>query len=267
MIRAFSLALLFACNTEPAPSETKPIGTDDASVGDKQEVEEAPTPQAQPRSVQEIPRPRIHPRHILVAHSTASSAPPELNRTRGEAKQIAEQLLGQLNRGVSFEALAKSHSDDGSSSRGGDLGVFTKGVMHKNFEEATLNLQIGDRSSVVETPFGFHIIERLTVIEVHVAHVLVQWAGLPRTTSERSREDAVLLAEQALAELNAGRPFAQVANKFSDGPFGSRGGDLGWFQKGQMVPQFDTAAFALAVGDTSPIIESAHGLHIIHRIE
>jgi peptidyl-prolyl cis-trans isomerase NIMA-interacting 1 len=266
MIRAFSLALLFACNTEPSPSAETPEekGATSAQIEPPEQSDEA---QPEPRSVQEIPRPRIHARHILVAHSAASSAPPEMNRTKDAAQKIAEQLLEQLVRGVSFEDLAKQHSDDGSSKRGGDLGVFTKGVMHKNFEEATLNLQIGERSEVIETPFGFHIIERLEVVEVHVAHVLVQWVGLKRTTSERSRDDAVLVAEQALAELNAGRAFPEVANKFSDGPFGSRGGNLGWFQKGQMVPQFDEVAFALQVGETSAIVESPHGFHIIHRIE
>ena len=120
---------------------------------------------------------------------------------------------------------------------------------------------------MVETPFGYHIIERLPVIEVQVAHILVQWADLHRTASERSREDAVLVAEQALAELHAGRSFEAVAKKYSDGPFGSRGGNLGWFQKGQMVPQFDTVAFELDPGATSGIVESANGFHIIHRIE
>jgi peptidyl-prolyl cis-trans isomerase SurA len=266
MIRAFSLALLFACNTEPPPSGEIP----DANAANPAAAESAAVvaeAQPEPRSVQEIPRPRIHARHILVAHSTANSAPPDLNRTKEEAKQMAEQFLLQLDRGVSFEELAKKHSDDGSSKRGGDLGVFTKGVMHKNFENATLKLAIGDRSQIIETPFGFHIIERLPVVEVHVAHVLVQWVDLKRTTSERSREDAVLVAEQALAELHAGRPFSDVANKFSDGPFGSRGGDLGWFQKGQMVPQFDAVAFELDAGETSQIVESPHGFHIIHRIE
>ena len=266
MTRAFSLALLLACNTEPAPDTVSKTDVVADATKDEETKEETQAP-VEPRSVQEIPRPRIHARHILLAYSTAKSAPPELNRTKAEAMQMAEQLLGQLERGVAFDELAKKHSDDGSSKRGGDLGVFTKGVMHKNFEEATLSLKIGGRSGVVETPFGFHLIERLPVVEVHVAHVLVQWADLKRTASDRSRDDAQLMAEQAIAELNAGRAFSEVANKFSDGPFGSRGGDLGWFQKGQMVPQFETVAFALEVGETSSIVESPHGFHIIHRIE
>ena len=262
MIPVFFITLLVACNSPPSPA----VNT--ASTNTPQKVQksknEAPT---EKQSVREIPRPRIHARHILISHSTASAADPELNRTKEEARTIANQLLAQVESGADFEQLARDHSDDASGKRGGDLGVFTKGVMHQTFEDATLALEVGAHSGVVERPFGFHIIERLPVVEVHVAHILVQWADLRRTVSERSREDAILVAEQALAELRAGRSFSEVAKKYSDGPFGSRGGNLGWFQKGQMVPQFDTAAFSLEPGTTSDIVESANGFHIIHRIE
>lgn len=262
MISVFFISLLAACNSQPAPT------TEMASAKTPENTQkEQPEVRTEKQSVREIPRPRIHARHILIAHSTASAADPELNRTKEEARAIATKLLADVRAGGDFEQLAKEHSDDASGKRGGDLGVFTKGVMHKTFEDATLALEIGAHSDVVESPFGFHIIERLPVIEVHVAHILVQWADLRRTASERSREDAVLIAEQALAELRAGRAFDAVAKKYSDGPFGSRGGNLGWFQKGQMVPQFDTTAFALEPGETSDIVESPHGFHIIHRIE
>jgi len=264
MISVFFITLLSACNPE---SNTGPESQpDDDNIEVLKEKEEA-IPQPEKRSVREIPRPRIHARHILVAHSTASGADPDLNRTKQEAEAIANQLVAQLKQGGDFPSLAKKYSDDASSKRGGDLGVFTKGIMHKSFEDATLALDIGAHSEVVETPFGFHIIERMPVVEVNVAHILVQWTGLRRTASERSREEAVLVAEQALAELDAGRRFDEVAKKYSDGPFGSRGGNLGWFQEGQMVPQFDDVAFALAPGATSRIVESANGFHIIHRIE
>jgi len=264
MIFASSLIVLLACNPESKQEEHTPNPSATNSEGD---ANEEAIPQPDRHSVREVPRPRLHARHILVAYSTANGANPTLDRTKEEAKIRAEQLLKQIDQGADFGDLAKNHSDDASRKRGGDLGVFTKGIMHKNFEDATLALEVGQHSELVETPFGFHLIERLPVIEAHVAHVLIQWADLKRTTSDRSREDAVLVAEQALAELNAGRPFAEVAKKFSDGPFGSRGGNLGWFQKGQMVPQFDAAAFELEAGDTSSIVESANGFHIIHRIE
>jgi len=269
MTFAAYLAFLFACTPDTDSVQTQnPQSSDKAQVtaASKESTEES-MPQPEPRSVREVPRPRIRARHILIAHSTATAADPELERTKEQAKIIADQLLLQIKSGSKFDRLAKENSDDASGKRGGDLGVFTKGVMHKTFEDTTLDLDVGQHSEVIETPFGFHIIERLPVIEVHVDHILVQWADLKRTVSERSREEAVLIAQQAMAELDAGKSFQAVAQKFSDGPFGSRGGNLGWFQKGQMVPQFDEVAFALNPGDISEIIESAHGFHIIRRIE
>ena len=139
--------------------------------------------------------------------------------------------------------------------------------MHRDFEAAVIALDVGARSGVVETPFGFHIIERLAVVEVHLAHILVQWAEVKRTRSQRSRAEAQERAQQALAMLSDGTPFADVAAALSDGPFGPRGGDLGWFQKGQMAPQFDEVAFSLEPNERSGIVESSHGFHIILRLE
>ena len=161
MSSVFFITLLSACNSEPTPEALTPQKEPTTEVQEEKTV--APT---EKKSVREIPRPRIHARHILISHSAASAADPALDRTKEQARNIANQLLQQVQQGVDFERLAKEHSDDASGKRGGDLGVFTKGIMHKTFEEATLALDIGAHSNVVETPFGFHIIERLPVIEV-----------------------------------------------------------------------------------------------------
>jgi len=256
------IALGLGCGAEPDPANEDPAGEQAAATPpiverDKSEIR-----------VAEVPQPRIHARHILIAWSGAAEVRnKQLDRTRGTARKIATQLLAQVERGADFGKLAQEHSDDGTRKRGGDLGVFTKGVMHPTFEQATLDLAVGQHSGVVETPFGFHIIERLPVVEVHVAHVLIQWDGVKRSTSTRTREDADLLAASAHAALTHGADFSDVARQYSDGPTGKRGGDLGWFQKGQMVPQFDVVAFSLSPGETSAVVESSHGLHIIHRLE
>jgi peptidyl-prolyl cis-trans isomerase SurA len=262
MTCAYFIAMVLACNPESptvsqGPTEKPPPAHQAPEFDQRSKI----------KSIVEIPRPRIRARHILVAHQGASSAPDDIERTLEEAKALAESLVFRLQNGEAFDTIAKQHSDDGTGKRGGDLGVFTKGVMNKVFEAATLALQPGQRSPVVQTPFGFHIIERLEVIEVNLAHVLIQWAGLKKTRSERSREDANARAQQALALLDAGRDFSLVAVDWSDGPFGPRGGALGWFQKGQMVPQFDDTAFALKPGEYSTIVESPHGFHIIMRID
>ena len=263
----FWASLACAVEEEAAPV-VKEGAPSSAVTAERSDTGEAPpTKKRTAVSITEIPNPRIRARHILVAYEDARAVDGDVTRSVEDARTFAEQLRQELAAGKDFETVAKAHSDDGTGKRGGELGVFTLGVMNKAFEEATLALNVGEQSAVVETPFGFHIIERLEVVEVHVSHILVQWKGLKRTTSERSKVEADERALLALTELNDGVPFADVAKKYSDGPAGSRGGDLGWFQQGQMVPQFDEAAFALQAGQTSGIVESPYGYHIIRRVE
>jgi peptidyl-prolyl cis-trans isomerase D len=94
-------------------------------------------------------------RHILI------SLPPDAGKdAEHKAREKAESLLARLEKGESFEKLAKEASDDpGSASKGGDLGYFGRGVMTPEFEKAAFELQKGGRSGIVKSPFGFHIIE------------------------------------------------------------------------------------------------------------
>lgn len=85
----------------------------------------------------------------------------------------------------------------------------------------------------------------------------------PRASQE-ARASAEAEAREVAQRLQEGEDFAQLARRFSDDP-GSRerGGELGWFRRGRMVPAFERVAFALRVGQVSPIVETSFGYHII----
>ena len=74
-------------------------------------------------------------------------------------------------------------------------------------------------------------------------------------------------AEEILKQLEEGANFADLARKYSECPSKVQGGDLGQFGRGQMVPIFEHAAFALPVGSMSSIIPTQFGFHIVHRTE
>ena len=77
-----------------------------------------------------------------------------------EDKALAEEVLASLNAGADFSELAKQHSIDAASAEsGGDLGFFKRGIMVPSFDLEVFGMEIGERSELVETQFGYHIIQ------------------------------------------------------------------------------------------------------------
>jgi parvulin-like peptidyl-prolyl isomerase len=88
----------------------------------------------------------------------------------------------------------------------------------------------------------------------HAAHIVVH------VNEQRGEAEARRLIEEADAELSQGLPFAEAAERFSDCK--GEGGDLGWFERGTMVDEFDAAVFALQPGQRSGIFRTPFGFHI-----
>ena len=92
--------------------------------------------------------------------------------------------------------------------------------------------------------------------------------GLPPNADAPTKQQARAKAQQVLKEVRAGGDFAKLAAENSNDPgSAAKGGDLGFFPKGQMEPAFDTAVFALKPGAVSGIVETSFGFHIIKVLE
>jgi parvulin-like peptidyl-prolyl isomerase len=88
--------------------------------------------------------------------------------------------------------------------------------------------------------------------KVHCAHILV-----------KTEQEAKAIIER----LKKGEKFSNIAREVSLCPSGKRGGDLGTFTRGKMVKEFENAAFALKKGETSTVVKTKFGYHIIRRLE
>ena len=95
----------------------------------------------------------------------------------------------------------------------------------------------------------------------HVRHILFRVDQGAGAEAKASKKEA---AEQALSMLRGGGAFNELADSLTEDPSGKgKGGDLGFIVRGQMVPQFEEAAFSLASGATSEVVESPFGYHLI----
>lgn len=101
--------------------------------------------------------------------------------------------------------------------------------------------------------------------KVRASHILLMYKGSARSSATRSKDDAKREIEALKTQIDGGADFASLAKQHSDCPSSADGGDLGEFGKGQMVKAFEETAFALPVGQTSGVVETDFGYHLIKR--
>jgi len=141
-------------------------------------------------------------------------------------------------------------------------------------ESRNVQLIIADQSKVaeaipvtdaqVQSYYNSHKDDFRTPERVKARHILVMTMDKPKDQIDKLKAKA----EDLLKQVKAGGDFAKLAEKNSDDTSSAKnGGDLGWVVHGQMVPEFEKATFALKPGETSGLITTQYGLHIIQVLE
>jgi peptidyl-prolyl cis-trans isomerase C len=96
--------------------------------------------------------------------------------------------------------------------------------------------------------------------QVKASHILIK---VEPTAEDAEKTEAMGKIKDIQKKIDEGGDFAELAKEFSEGPSGQKGGDLGFFGRGDMVPSFEEAAFALEVGQVSEPVETRFGYHLI----
>jgi peptidyl-prolyl cis-trans isomerase C len=96
--------------------------------------------------------------------------------------------------------------------------------------------------------------------QIQARHILIKMEG---DVTEEQKAEARTKIEMVRKKALDGEDFAALASEYSEGPSSAKGGDLGYFSRGQMVKPFDDAVFALEPGKISEVVETQFGYHII----
>jgi peptidyl-prolyl cis-trans isomerase SurA len=181
-----------------------------------------------------------------------------------------EQIYKRLNNGEDFTKVAKEVSQDPSVEKnGGHIGWISAFRTVYPFETAAYNTPVGTFSKPIRTAFGYHIVKvngrRKSLGEVLVSHIMI-FTSQGDTALNRK---AKITIDSIYQRIKAGDDFGKLAQKYSmDKGSAAKNGELPWFGTGRMVPEFETAAFALKnIGDISRPIESPYGWHIIKLMD
>ena len=199
--------------------------------------------------------------HILIAVPSEAS-PADLQA----AAKKAEMLVKKLRNGADFRQMAIAESSGRTALDGGDLGWRKEAQLPGIFAPVAPKLQVGGISEPIKSASGYHIIKlkdkrggnTQLITQTKTRHILI------RTNEVRDQQQAEELINQLYQRLQAGEDFAALAQEFSDDPgSGASGGDLGWVNPGDMVPEFDATMQQTRAGNISAPFESQFGWHIL----
>ena len=207
----------------------------------------------------------FHIAHILVAIPEGAST-----RQLTRARETAETVLGELAGGADFGSMAATYSDGQQALDGGDLGWRKAGQVPTLFADFISGMDVGGLSEIIKSPSGFHIIklldkrssEQVVVTQTKARHILI------RPDELTTAEDALRRLRQLRMRIEGGDDFAELAKAHSaDTMSAAEGGDLGWTNPGDLVPEFERVMDSLDPGGISQPFRTQFGFHVVQVLD
>jgi peptidyl-prolyl cis-trans isomerase SurA len=187
-----------------------------------------------------------------------------------KARAKVDEALKEIQAGTAFAKVSASYSDAPNALEGGNLGWKPGTQMPTLFLDTLKTMQVGDVSPVLRSPNGFHILKLtnkrggsspLVVEQTHARHILIKLTEVTSEVDGKQKMDGIK------ERLDNGEKFEVLARQFSEDGTASNGGDLGWLNPGDTVPQFEKAMNELKDNEISAPVRSPFGWHIIQVLE
>lgn len=203
--------------------------------------------------------------HILL-RAPESASPEQLQKLRARA----ELALKRARQGDNFAELTAAYSDAPDALQGGDLGWRPADRLPGLYADTAAQMKPGEVSDILRSPAGFHIVKLVgkrggatapPVQQTHARHILL------RINEVVSEAEARRKLENLRDRLNHGADFAELARLYSQDGSAAKGGDLGWLNPGDTVPEFERPMDELKDKEISGVVQSPFGMHLIQVLE
>ena len=175
--------------------------------------------------------------------------------------QAKPTILWQTVQGLVIAGLAREKGFDKRPEIKGQLEMITNNFLAFQYlqKEVISKIKVTEKEAKAyydKNPDLFKSPE-----QIKARHILIQ---VPKEAPDEEKKKLKEKADEVLKKVKAGEDFTKLAADFSDDPgTKSKGGELGFFSKGSMVPAFEQAAFALKPGEVSELVETDFGFHVI----
>ncbi|MFN3481104.1 MAG: peptidylprolyl isomerase, partial [Thermodesulfovibrionales bacterium] len=186
---------------------------------------------------------------------------PEKQKILEQQPQFKATILQRIVQGMVLSKIAKDNGFDKRPDIKEQIELMTNDLLASQYLLKEVVGKINVTEEDISLYYKAHLEEFRTPEMVRARHILVK---VEKSAQEDDKKKAKDKIEDILKKLKAGEDFAKLASEFSDDPGSkNKGGDLGFFPKGRMVPDFEKVAFSLKPNEVSDIVETPFGYHII----
>jgi peptidyl-prolyl cis-trans isomerase SurA len=211
---------------------------------------------------------RVYDVSLIQLAVSEEASPAEIEKVVQEASDLRQRIVAG---NISFDKAARNYSIAGNAADGGALGWKTVDKLPTLFADALSEMNEGDISGPLVSPGGIFLLRlnqlkggqnQQIVSQSRARHILL------KATNKVDIQHAMTELENVRQKIIAGEDFGILAAEISQDPGSAiKGGELGWLNKGDTVPEFEKAMDDLQVGEISQPIVSQFGVHLIQLQE